>query len=236
MRRETEAIVDAALRFGGSIEGSGSGRDPKGLPASSIEADQSAPIESNVIQSFGRLADLAVLRPTLYQRKGVFFVGCRQWFAPAKLAGINTLKAAKDSNDPEIRSLIVDDLETVARLVFEPFEGIVTAPSARHSAFAGLPHFASHIAEDLAGRLGQKYELLFEPTAANRKGHHPAREKDLPIVIEKRLPMASRILLVDELATSGQTLEWHAKALREKGAKVSILVWCYGATSGTGRS
>lgn len=235
MRKETEAIVDAALRFGGTVSGSGSGSSPKAALPGSNGSDQNEPIESNVIQSVGRLADLAVLRPTLYQRKGVFFVGCRQWYAPAKLAGINMLKAAKDSIDPEIRSAIVDDLEHVARLVFEPFEGIVTAPSARHSAFAGLPHFASHVAEELAGRLGQKYELLFEPTAANRKGHHPARKKELPIVIEKRLPMSPRILLVDELATSGQTLEWHAKALREKGAKVSILVWCYGSTSGTGR-
>ena len=228
MRRETEEILGSALNWKVSA-----GTDPQKPAGSQSQADE--PVESNVIVSASKLSEYAVLRPTLYQRKGVFFAAARQWFAPAKLGGIQMLKAAKDELDPDVLSMMADDLLAVARLVFEPFRGIVAAPSARHSAFTGRPHFATELARIVADSLGQAHGVLFEPTPANRAGHHPAREKEPPKVIAKNLPMDPCILLVDDLATSGQTIELHTKALREAGAAVSVIVWCYSSTSGVGR-
>lgn len=184
----------------------------------------------------GEMGHVAVLRPRLCQRKGVFFVAARQWFAPAKLQGIQMMKAAKDTLDEGTAAAMADDLALVIRLCFEASQGsVIAAPSARHSAFAGLPHFASRIAELVAVKLDTAPASLFEITKADRKGHHPAREKELPVVIEKNLPRDRRVILIDDVATSGQTLEWHAKALREKGVAVSAAVWVYGSTAGTGR-
>lgn len=184
----------------------------------------------------GEMGSVAVLRPRLCQRKGVFFVAARQWFAPAKLQGVQMMKAAKDTIDDKTARNMAADLALVIRLCFESSEGaVIAAPSPRHSAFAGLPHFASLIAEHVAEEIGTRSASLFEITKADRKGHHPAREKEPPKVIVQNLPRDRRVILIDDVATSGQTLEWHAKALREQGVKVSTAVWVYGSTSGVGR-
>ena len=184
----------------------------------------------------GEMGHVAVMKPRLCQRKGVFFVSARQWFAPAKLQGVNMMKLAKDSLDERTAAMMAADLALVARLVFEATSGaIITAPSPRHSAFAGLPHFASRIGEIMAESMDTQFVPLFEVTKADRKGHHPAREKEPPKVIAKNLPRDRRVLIIDDVATSGQTLEWHVKALREEGVSVSAAVWVYGSTSGVGR-
>lgn len=183
----------------------------------------------------GELGHVAVLRPRLSQRKGVYWITCRMWYAPAKLQGIGMLKHAKDTMDEKALSLISADLIQVASLVFPAFDGVVSAPSPRHSAFKGVPHFATELARRLAEATGNTHEALFEVMGADRLGHHPAREKEPPKVRPEKLPREPRVLLVDDVATSGQTMELHARALQEHGAKVMGLVWCFGQTTGSGK-
>ncbi|UOF77580.1 prtase [Caudoviricetes sp.] len=183
----------------------------------------------------GRLGDFAVLRPRLCSRGGVFFLSCRYWYEPSKLAGVNFLKAAKDQLDENAIRDISADLVAVANQSLETFSGIVAAPSPRHSAFAGIPHFASALARQVAEATGNEYAELFEPIPADRLGHHPRREKEPPKLKDAASVAGKRVLLIDDVATSGQTIELHAKALRSAGAKVSAIVWVYGTTKGLGR-
>ena len=228
MDKSTLAAIEAALAWGVADR-------PKSHDRKEIEQKAKDPaVESKVLESTGDLADVAVLRPNVYQRNGVFFVGCRQWYAPAKLKGMNMIAAAKDSMDPKIIEAMAQDMIRVHNLIHEPFAGIITAPSARHSAFIGVAHFASAIAKRMAEILELRHEVLFETVGASHKGHHPLREKDPPKLIVKNLPASKRILLIDDLATSGKTLEEHVNLLRSEGCKVSAMVWAYGSTGGTG--
>lgn len=209
-----------------------------GAAQAALSGGETAVDDSEAILALeqGEMGNVALLRPRLCQRKGVYFIAARQWFAPAKLQGVQMMKAAKDTLDEGTARNMAADLAFVIRSCMGATDGaIIAAPSPRHSAFAGLPHFASHIAELIAETLGTKSASLFEVTKADRKGHHPAREKEPPKVIEKNLPREKRVILIDDVATSGQTLEWHAKALMEVGVAVSSAVWVYGHTSGTGR-
>ena len=104
------------------------------------------------------------------------------------------------------------------------------APSSRHSAFIGVPHFATAIAKSVAEKLNLDFRTgVFKTIAATHKGHHPRREKDPPELAEQ--PPA-KVLLIDDTATSGTTLELHVKALKAAGANVTAAVWIYGEQNG----
>lgn len=216
--------------FGEVLEGD----DEEGFEGDERAAINSLRLTGPAMQP-STLDTFAVFRPALNQRNGVFWVSARQWFAPAKLAGVATMKRAKDSMNPEMLGAIGADLAEIARSIFGATGGFVTAPPARHSAYAGRPHFASRLAEDLAEALELEYRPIFEPTPANRLGHHPAREKDPPKLIAEALEYGERVLLIDDIATSGATLELSAKAIRAAGGRVSAIVGIYGATNGLGR-
>jgi predicted amidophosphoribosyltransferase len=184
----------------------------------------------------GELGHVAVFRPRICQRNGVFFTCARSWFGPAKLHGIQIMKASKDAVDQDVAGMMAVDLvQTIEKCHAAAAGALFTAPSPRHSARLGVKHFATLIAEKVAERLESPCKPLFESIPTKHLGHHPAREKEPPKLILENLPESKRIVLVDDVATSGKTLEIHANLLAEAGMKVTCLVWVYGVTGGVGR-
>lgn len=138
--------------------------------------------------------------------------------------------------DAEAIQLMAEDMARLHDFLFAAAQGAtLTAPAARHSAHIGVEHFASKMAELVADMVGSPYAQLFHPRKTTAKGHHPRREKGEVVVIEKAIPSSKRVIVLDDLATSAQTLEEHVKALQAIGVSVSAAVWVYGSTSGVGR-
>lgn len=191
--------------------------------------------EERPVRLLPPLHETTAWRPRLSQRKGIYWITARYWRSETRRLGIRMLKEAKDGPDPGAVELIAGDLLDLYREVVPAFRGVISAPAPRHSAFIGVPHLASIVAERISKATGNEYAALFETAAADRKGHHPAREKEPPKVIAGRELEGVPVLLVDDIATSGATMELHAKALKEKGALVQGLVWCFGSTTGAGK-
>ena len=169
----------------------------------------------------------AFLLPSLRvnRRNGIFWVSIQAWREEARKTGVEALKTAKDAMDPVWLDAMAQDVAQVLTEVFGASKGATLSSTApRDSAFKKGKHFATEAVERAAELTGHKYAALFAPTKANRRGHHPAREKDLPV------PSAypERVILVDDTATSGATLELHAKALQAGGSHVSAICWVYG--------
>lgn len=168
-------------------------------------------------------------RLRLSQRNGVHWVSVRAWLEESRHDGVAAMAQAKDELDEEWLAAMVLDLQAAALAVLGACDGVVSAPGPRHSAFIGVPHFATLAAERLADVLGLEHRPLFAPSAARHKGHHPMREKARPSLVGDA---PKRALLIDDVATTGQTLEWHVRALQEAGARVSALGWIYGTVKG----
>jgi len=105
-----------------------------------------------------------------------------------------------------------------------PLRGVVTPPPARTSVNA---HFATRMAERVAQELGVYCKSLFAPRAGG-SGHHPAKHKDPPEVVEGA---PSHALLIDDVSTSGETLELCVRALEAAGTRTTAIVWIGGETT-----
>lgn len=198
------------------------------------KTDKESTAWANEVDS--ELSSLTAIRPRLCCRKGVYFVSIRMWKETGKSDGLRLISKAKDNVDMQIASDMASDFVKGIKSIFGAASGcIISAPSARHSAFIGVDHFASVIAKMVAKELGSPYVQLFKPTKATAKGHWPTREKDAPVIIPNSVSSGARVILVDDLATSGQTLEVHVKALAKIGVQASAITWVYGQTTGDGK-
>ena len=165
-------------------------------------------------------------------RKGASFIAVRKWREPTKKKAVDLMKRTKDAVDMDSAEVIAGELTECIRNLFGASIGAsITAPNARHSAHIGVEHFASKIAQLVAAKLGAEYVQLFEVCKTDRSGHSPKLRKDPPKIIVANLPASRRVIIVDEVATSAETMEMHIKALREAGISVSGLVWVFGETN-----
>jgi glutamine phosphoribosylpyrophosphate amidotransferase len=141
---------------------------------------------------------------------------------------VEALKAVKDSADMRWAEYIAEEVAGVMREPFAVYDGgtVVATTPARESAKAGLPHFGLMIAREVAGRLGLTYVDLFEVQPTDRRGHHPMRKRLAPVL--KAVVEGWKVLLVNDVATSGFTMADCVRTLKQAGAAVMPIVWIFG--------
>lgn len=159
-------------------------------------------------------------RKRICNRNGVDFISFGEWGAD-KEGQISAVKQWKDSDVPgelheEIARLLAG---TVSALGVCPIW--VTTPPCHH----GKINAATIIAKFVAESLSVPFVVLFK-NENKPKGRHPARhigEKEYEKINEQPEGMA---LVVDDIATSGQTIAKSILSIREEGAACGIVFIC----------
>jgi predicted amidophosphoribosyltransferase len=123
----------------------------------------------------------------------------------------------------------------VARLLPAPDVDLVVAvPSWKRLGLLGAPHAADLLAAAVARRLGLPLSrrLLRKTRRTRRQSGLPLarRLENVRGAFRAHCPAPARILLVDDVATSGATARACAAALKKAGAR-EIHVWCFARAS-----
>jgi ComF family protein len=109
-------------------------------------------------------------------------------------------------------------------------DAVVGVPSWKRLRFVGAPHAAELLASAVARGLGLPLEngLLRKTRRTRRQGGLPLarRIENVRGAYRAARPPPARILLVDDVATSGATARACAAALKKAGAR-EVHVWCF---------
>jgi hypothetical protein len=220
-RVELEGIRRFAELLGQLMEEcGGSGVSPSGVvsePASRYEGSRG---ENEAILAdflFSTLLD----RPALKRRGEIAWHVCRTWRAPIKEHQLKALRLLKASPTQSFIDRVAGDLHLSAERLFGvSMLGEVTAVPCGHS---GPGCFAQRVAQALARRLDRPFIELFAPLAVTGSSH-PIKNKRRPrmqLLAEPKGPL----LLIDDVATSGDHMSEAAGLLRGRGASTLSLAW-----------
>jgi len=166
-------------------------------------------------------------RPAFNKTRSIRFLSVRRWRKSTKDKDLELFKFAKEKCDPHIIKTVAGELAAVIEeFMGRPMGSYVTAPPPGASAGRGLPHFATLLAQETAAALDLEFILIFKP--------RPRKESSNPWSYDRRGelqfitdPPTRNCLLIDDVATSGNTIEQCANALKSYGPVTSI-VWIYG--------
>ncbi|MEI6633717.1 MAG: hypothetical protein WCP22_07860 [Chlamydiota bacterium] len=169
-----------------------------------------------------------IYRPTVNKKRTCAFLSMRKWRTATKEADLERIKAAKAAGDEDFADFVAGEMaELISLLLRRPEDWTVTSPPPGHSRGKGK-HFAALIAQKVASRLGSEYVLAFEP-GTPKKGREQEHWKDKEGVPTLKDTGARRWLLVDDVATTGLTIEKCCELLSTHGAVLSV-AWVYEET------
>jgi hypothetical protein len=170
-----------------------------------------------------------IYRPTIFQRNEIRWISVFNWRAGSKITGLAALKRAKRELD---RQVIAEAAVAVAALAVQlfgdqPADGVTNVPCG-HSCRPDC--FGKRLAQSVADNLEIPFVQMFADRP--RTGvSHPKRSANVTPLRRIGSPPGS-LLLVDDLATSGQHLEESTLALRKLGVPVSAMAWISGVVKG----
>ena len=168
-----------------------------------------------------------VPRLTWNRKASVSFLSVRKWPRKDRRAAIHSFKAAKKKSDRRLLKLAAREIV----LQVGPWLGpnvTVTAPPAGASAGQGVKHFATELAREVARLLKADFAITFKPRLG-RSSSYPKRDEERGPMDLAVKQVCGIVLLVDDVATSGTTLERATAVLRAAGAGCVIPVtWIYG--------
>lgn len=171
------------------------------------------------------LTETLVERRSVRSRKGVSYLTTRAWREPIRAHQIKALKLLKASASPRLAAAIATDLkiEIEALMGGGGFRAVVPVPCGFSQPGQCL---SRHIALELAHALGvPMVEALRLPQSDETS--HPrknARRSRMNVL----RPPEGPVLVVDDVATSGEHIEEACRLLRSFGIAVMGLVWIGG--------
>jgi pyrimidine operon attenuation protein/uracil phosphoribosyltransferase len=195
---------------------------PKQLHPDMVGGMQEATIAPNSDVAFKFLGDTLISRPRLLGRHAVAYVALRVWRKPIKPYQIAALVAIK-GNDVQTaaKAIAAEFVAHTSRLFGKTFDAIVPVPCGSSGRADCL---SVEIANQLAMLLNADFENVLIAGKVPKSASHPAKSANLqPYKLSK--PIKGRILLVDDVATSGRHLELARDALIDAGCDVNTMVW-----------
>jgi hypothetical protein len=167
-----------------------------------------------------------IYRPSLNKHRGIRYISIRRWPSNKKDAAKESFKAIKRELNSDVLWAIAGEIVACIVDIFHTAAGfyVTNPPPGNNSG----KHFATALAKVTADRLGVPYHAVFERL--------DNKEEDRPYhkyggIGLKGDPPAGFCILIDDVATTGQTLEQCIRLLQEHGI-VFPVVWISGDMSG----
>ena len=163
-----------------------------------------------------------ILAPTWNRVRTVAFLSVRKWASDVKHEQCRWLRERKDAGDAELAKFAATDCAQLLSQTFKSFAGWhVTCPAGSRSLSNG--HFAWRVAGGLAELLGIPAVQMLDSAPKRTKSVHELEAKRTAIL--KTELTAGNVILFDDVATTGTTLEYAAKALER--FTVLPIAWIY---------
>lgn len=169
----------------------------------------------------GFLLNTLVRQPRLAARKQVSYHTLRRWRGPIKDYQIEALKALKKVPPQAFVDSVAGELLDAADQLFGKgtFDAVVAVPCG-HS---GPDCLARKLASSVATLAGLPHVEAFEPLAVTGSSHPRTNARRAAMKI--RSTVTGRVLLIDDVASSGAHLAEATELLRRSGATVFPLAW-----------
>ncbi|MEZ5852808.1 MAG: phosphoribosyltransferase [Hyphomicrobiaceae bacterium] len=163
-------------------------------------------------------------RLSMHSRGGITYFTSRTWRVPIKDQQIAALRALKTHLPPDFVAKVSEELgETIRRVHGTSHIDTVVGVACGHS----LPDrcFSAKLAQMVAARLGCSYVDAFQAT--KREGtSHPRKNTGLGAMrLKSDIDVGERVVLVDDVATTGTHLERASKALSARAKHVMPIAW-----------
>lgn len=178
--------------------------------------------------------DFSVYRPTWNLKRTVRFLSVRKWRDADKREGIDAVKRAKREHDAGFAEAVAREVADALRLTIGASGFSIGAPPQGASCAWGEWHLASEVAALLGAEFGTEYRRLFAPRPRSG-GSHPATWDTRGAAVLEYEPRGGLLVLVDDIATSGTTIEECCRTLRGYVPTLAV-AWLYEgvkATEGT---
>jgi len=165
-----------------------------------------------------------VNRSTIRGRNGISYLTMRAWRKPIKEYQIIALRSLKPAESNCFVDAIVDEMSAVVEqfIGMSGFKTVVPVPCGS----SGNNCLSLRIAKALAAKHGLKMVEAFEPIIASGSSHPKKNVTRPPMKLVR--PVTDAVLLVDDVATSGQHLEEATKLLRQHTNTVFSVAWIGG--------
>lgn len=174
-----------------------------------------------------------IYRPAIFRRNGMRWIAACAWRSGARAHDLAALKEAKRNLDPQLIEAAGAAVAALVReLLGERPASAVTAVPCGHSRRPDC--FGKRLAQAVASDLGLPFVQIFADRPCSGVSH-PKEFARLPPLTRIAEPPGS-LLLIDDVATSGQHLEEAVSALRRLGVAVSAVAWISGSLTGTAAS
>jgi predicted amidophosphoribosyltransferase len=186
--------------------------EPNGTP---MCADQASPVTDFL------LATLQVKR-RLLQRNGVSYFGLRTWSASIKTHQMRAIEAIKQSPPRAFIERAAEEITAEAKAITGTLglTAVVPVPCG-HSKIVKC--FSVQLAEAVAKKLHVPFRPIFKETRL-KGGSHPSQSAALlPMAVEAQL--GGRVLLIDDIASSGRHIELAVNELRKSTEHVTAIAW-----------
>lgn len=185
--------------------------------------------EFDLAEQLSSVMNSLIYRPTIFQRNEIRWISVFNWRADRKQVGLAALKRAKRELD---RQVIAEAAIAVAALAVQlfgdhPADGVTNVPCG-HSCRSDC--FGKRLAQSVAKNLEIQFVQIFADRPSSGVSH-PKQSSNVTPLRRIGTPPGS-LLLVDDLATSGQHLEESTLALRKLGVPASAMAWISGIIKG----
>jgi len=155
-------------------------------------------------------------------RKNVTYLTVKTWKKSIKDAQLSAIRALKEFGPEELAIRGADDIKSaleglLGALDFDFVTSIPCTHTKRDTCLSVL------IGQKISSATGIPFKHCFE-REFRAGSSHPAKNSRLPALRLKE-PAQGKILLVDDVATSGTHIEKAAKRLRENGSSVFCVAW-----------
>jgi hypothetical protein len=166
-----------------------------------------------------------VVQPAFYSRNGVTYMVAAHWRADLKAEQIGHLKRAKSEGCCETCELAAETVAGLLSNVFGPLAGaVITSVPCGHSRVPDC--LGKRLAQAVAARLAVPFVQVWEDRFVAGVSH-PKEFAKLPPLEWIERPQ-SRVIVIDDVATSGWHLEEALTALRSAGLEAFGVAWIGG--------
>jgi predicted amidophosphoribosyltransferase len=179
------------------------------------------------VDAGGDIEKLFVLRQKVNTRKDIVFFSVRAWRKCRKSDAIDFFKSKKLKRDAKFVRAVSSEISKLINAMFGRIEIFITTPAQRHS--VGY-HLATDVCRAVADNRGCEFVKLFEDNLTNGVSD-PRNYKSIRATLlttnDNKHPDSRVCVLIDDVATSGETIFQHLTTLRGAGIKAVAIVWIY---------